>query len=158
MPRQYWLMKSEPASYSIDDLQRDGVSCWDGVRNYQARNFMRDEMKVGDEALFYHSGSDGPEGEPGVAGVMRIAAPAYPDHHALDPDTCDHDPKATKDNNPWLMVDVEFVEKFPNYVPLRRLRAEPRLQGLALLQRGQRLSILPVSRQHFDLIRKMGKG
>src|SRR5690606_17593040 len=106
--KRYWLMKSEPGSYSIDDLQRDTRTSWEGVRNYQARNFMRDDMRPGDGVLFYHSGAN----PPGVAGLAKIARAAYPDPTALDPDSHYYDPKATKEDPRWVMVDIEFVEKF----------------------------------------------
>lgn len=152
---RYWLLKSDTASYTIADLKRDKRTSWDGVRNYQARNFMRDDMNVGDLVLFYHSGesADGP----GVAGIARICKTAYTDHHAWDPTTCDYDPKASPDNPIWLMVDVEFVEQFPTFIPLATLRADPKLNGMLLLKRGMRLSVQPVDQSHFDHILKLGR-
>lgn len=150
----HWLLKSEPGSYSIDDLRRDGSTCWSGVRNYQARNLMRDRMKVGDLCLFYHSSAE----PPGVAGLARVCKAAYADHTALDPKDDHHDPKATKDEPIWLMVDVEFVEKFPHFVPLEALRATPLLKDMLVLRRAQRLSVQPVEKPHFELIRRMGSG
>src|SRR5690606_13531408 len=122
-PVRHWLMKSEPDVFSIDDLARVGVEPWNGVRNYQARNYMRDQMRVGDLVLFYHSNAD----PPGVAGVGRICREAYPDHTALDPASEYHDPRATPGNPIWCMVDVEFVEKFPRLVSLDEMRAHPDL-------------------------------
>ena len=150
----HWLIKSEPESYSIDDLERDKRTFWAGVRNYQARNFMRDGMKVGDLVLFYHSGGDAP-GAPGVAGIARVCREAYPDHTALDKKDERFDPKATKDNPIWMMVDVEFVEKFAQPVSLKAMKAEPKLKDMIVLQRGQRPSVQPVSAAHFQLVRKM---
>jgi predicted RNA-binding protein with PUA-like domain len=151
MPR-YWLMKSEPESYSIQHLERDGRTSWEGVRNYQARNFMRDEMEVGDPVLFYHSNT-----EPiGVAGVARVARTAYPDATALDPDSHYYDPKATKENPRWFLVDIEFVERFPAVVSLPALRDVPSLADMPLLNRS-RLSVQPVTRAQFDTIVDLGR-
>lgn len=147
----FWLMKSEPGSYSIDDLKRDGRTCWDGVRNYQARNLMRDEMKVGDLALFYHSSAD----PAGVAGLARVCQPAYPDPTAWDPKDGHYDPRSTPQNPVWLMVDVEFVEKFKDTVSLAALKAEKALDGLMVIKRGQRLSIQPVGQKHMRRILRM---
>jgi predicted RNA-binding protein with PUA-like domain len=143
-----WLMKTEPETYSIDDLARDGRTWWNGVRNYQARNFMRDAMRLGDPVLVYHSSAE----PPGVAGLARVSGAAKPDPTALDPQDPHFDPKATKANPIWVMVEIEFVERFEAVLPLARLRAEPKLEGLALLARGQRLSIQPVSDAHFRTI------
>lgn len=143
-----WLMKTEPETYSIDDLARDGRTWWNGVRNYQARNFMRDAMRLGDPVLVYHSSSE----PPGVAGLARVSAAAKPDPTALDPEDPQFDPKATKADPIWAMVEIAFVERFEAVLPLARLRAEPKLEGLALLARGQRLSIQPVSEAHFRTI------
>lgn len=145
---RHWLVKSEPSAFSIADLRRDGKTPWTGVRNYQARNFMRDEMAVGDPVLFYHSNAE----PTGVAGLARVCSPARMDASAWDPKSEFHDPKAGKNDTVWMCVDVEFVEEFPRVVPLDELRADPRLKGLALLQRGQRLSVQPVSKEHFDRI------
>lgn len=152
--KQFWLIKSEPDCYSIDDLKRDGRTCWNGVRNYQARNFMRDQMKSGDLALFYHSGSAAPGG-PGVAGIAEVCSAPYPDHTALDPDDDHYDPKATEEEPIWMMVDFKFVEAFPRVVTLKELKANPKLAGMAVLQRGQRLSVMPVSPEHFKIVRSM---
>ena len=150
---RYWLMKSEPGSYSIDDLKRDGKTWWDGVRNYQARNFMRDDMKPGDHVLFYHS-----SGEPsGVAGVASVSRAARPDATAVDPDDDHYDPKAVKEN-PWVAVEVKFVEKFARVVPLATLKAMPALGDMLVLKRGQRLSIMPVEEAHFRIVQQLGRG
>jgi predicted RNA-binding protein with PUA-like domain len=136
-----WLLKTEPETYSIDDLARDGRTRWDGVRNYQARNFMRDEMQVGDRVLIYHSNAD----PPGVAGVAQVSAEAAADATALDPKSPYHDPKATKADPIWLAVEIEFVEKFARLVSLEEIRKERSLAAMPLLQRGQRLSVQPVT-------------
>lgn len=151
MPR-YWLMKSEPDSYSIDDLQRDGRTSWEGVRNYQARNLMRDDMQVGDPVLFYHSGAN----PPGVAGLAKIARTAYPDRTALDPDSHYFDPKATEEDPRWVMVDIEFVERFAEFVPLPVLHDEPGLEEM-LVNRKSRLSVQPVTREEFEIVRRLGR-
>jgi len=150
----YWLIKSEPESYSIDDLKRDKKTHWDGVRNYQARNMMRDQMKVGDWVLFYHSSAE----PPGVAGLAQVCKTAYPDFTAWDPKNHHYDPKASPENPIWLMVDLKFVEKFPHFVSLQELRDHPKLKNLLVLKRGQRLSVQPVEKPDFELVRKMGGG
>ena len=156
MAKQYWLMKSEPDVFSIDDLHTrpDQSEPWDGVRNYQVRNFMRDEMKPGDGVLFYHSNTK----PPGVVGVAEITSRAFPDETAFDPDSRYYDPKSDRENPRWLAVTVRFVEKFARTVTLDELKAEPRLGELAVVRKGNRLSVCPVSREHFNLIRKMAKG
>ena len=153
MPKRYWLVKSEPDAYSIDALQKEGTACWDGVRNYQARNSMRDEMKRGDLVLYYHSNAK----PPGVVGVARVAREGYPDHTALDPKDPHHDPKSTSANPIWMMVDLEFVEKFPGTVSLEELKAMPELEGMLVTRRGQRLSVQPVEAEHFRIVRRLGK-
>ncbi len=148
-----WLIKSEPDIYSIDDLERDRRTCWEGVRNYQARNFMRDDMRVGDRVLFYHSSAE----TVGVAGIARVCKAAYPDHTALDP-KCEHfDPKATKANPIWVRVDLEFVEKFDRVVTLATLRETKGLESMLVLQRGQRLSVQPVDAAHFQRVESLGR-
>lgn len=152
--RKYWLMKSEPDAYGLDDLEREGTGCWDGVRNYQARNYMRDDMRVGDLVLFYHSNA-----KPiGVAGVARVSREAYPDHTALDPNEDHYDPKATEDDPIWVMVDLEFVERLATFVTREMLKADPALADMLVLARGQRLSIMPVEKRHFDRVCKLGRG
>lgn len=152
--RNHWLMKSEPDVYSIMDLKRDGRTGWEGVRNYQARNFMRDLMKIGDGVLFYHSGAE----PPGVAGVAKIVAPASPDTTALDKAADGFDPKATKANPIWCKVDIEFVEAFDKVVSLADLRACAELTEMLVLRKGQRLSVQPVEAKHFERVVKMGRG
>ncbi len=145
-------MKSEPDVFSIDDLERDGETHWDGVRNYQARSMMRDDMKVGDRVLFYPSNAT----PPGVAGVATVCKEGYPDFTAWDPEDKHFDPKTDPENPRWMMVDVAFEAKLPRFVPLEALRGNPALEGMALLRRGQRLSVQPVSREHFEEVLRMG--
>ncbi|MGI9518096.1 MAG: EVE domain-containing protein [Pirellulaceae bacterium] len=156
MPRakQYWLMKSEPNAYSIDDLAKDKnkTTCWDGVRNYQARNMMRDEMKKGDLVLFYHSNAK----PPCVAGVAKVVKESYPDHTAQDPKSKYHDPKATEDNPRWFMVDIQLVKKFKRCIPLDELKEIKALKDMRLLQKGSRLSVQPVSKKEYETILKLG--
>ena len=149
----YWLMKSEPDVYSIDHLAAEpgGVDHWDGIRNYQARNFMRDGMKVGDQAFFYHSNCK----EPAIVGVMEIVREAYPDYTAFDPESNYYDPKSDPDHPRWLMVDVRFLRKFDRPVTLKEMRAEPALQGMKLLARGNRLSVMPVTAREWHHILEM---
>jgi len=144
----YWLMKSEPDAYSIDDLARDGREPWDGIRNYQARNMMRDDMAIGDEAFFYHSNCK----EPGIVGIMRIASAPYPDPTQFDPDSKYYDPKSSEDDPRWCLVDVEFVRKLDRTITLAELKEHPRLDGMILTRKGNRLSIMPVEEAHRDLI------
>lgn len=151
--RQYWLMKSEPGTYSIDDLEADGETSWDGVRNYQARNFMRDDMKKGDRVLFYHSNAS----PPGVAGVAEVSREAYPDHTAQDPESDYHDEKATPDDPRWFMVDIRFVRKLPRLVPLPELKAAPELDDMVVTGRS-RLSVQPVERSHFEHVVRLAEG
>ena len=146
----YWLMKSEPDELSILHLQKLGRARWDGVRNYQARNFLR-SMQPGDLFFFYHS--SGPE--PGIAGIARIAGPVYPDPTALDPQSHYFDAKASTEKNPWSALDVEFVEAFPRVLPLARLRDNPALAELALVQRGSRLSVMPVNEAEWHAVLAM---
>lgn len=148
---QYWLMKSEPNKFSIDDLARVKVEPWDGVRNYQARNFMRDEMAVGDRAFFYHSSCK----VPGIVGTMEIASEAYPDPTAFDPEDAHYDPKSDADNPTWMLVDVKFLGKLKTPLTLERLKLEPALADTRLLKRGNRLSVFPVDRRHWDYIMEM---
>ncbi|HJV76457.1 MAG TPA: EVE domain-containing protein [Noviherbaspirillum sp.] len=139
---QYWLMKSEPDEVSIDDALAapDRTVAWTGVRNYQARNFMRDAMHVGDGVLFYHSSC----AEPGIAGLAEVASSSYPDETQFDPRSKYYDPKATPENPRWMMVDVRAVEK-TRLMPLAELRAHPELADMQILRRGNRLSITPVT-------------
>lgn len=150
---KYWLMKSEPDAYSIDDLkaQPKQTDHWDGIRNYQARNFMRDQMKVGDQAFFYHSSC----AEPGIVGVIKVARRAYPDFTAFDKKSKYYDPKSDPDNPRWFMIDVKFLRKLKRPIPLQELKAQPRLRNMRLLQRGNRLSILPIESKEWDYILKL---
>lgn len=145
---QYWLMKSEPGEYSIDDLKRDKVEPWDGVRNYQARNMMRDEMKKGDLAFMYHSNCD----EIGIVGIMTVAREAYADYTAFDREDKHYDPKSDPENPRWFMVDVRYKRKLKRTITLSELRQQRKLDGLQLLRRGNRLSVMPVSKKHWDCI------
>jgi predicted RNA-binding protein with PUA-like domain len=151
-PMRYWLMKSEPGVYSIDDLERDGTTCWNAIRNYQARNFMRDDMRPGDRVLFYHSNA----APPGVAGVAEVVREAYPDHTALDPDDPYHDPKATPDDARWVMVDVAFIEKFDVVLPLEELKSRRTFDDM-LVTGKSRLSIQPVAKKHFDAVIRLAR-
>lgn len=153
MAQQFWLMKNEVTSYSIDDLARDQRTCWEGVRNYQARNFMRDDMRVGDLALFYHSNAD----PSGAAGVMRVCAAAHPDPTQFDSGSKYFESRATPDRPVWFRVDVTFVAKFPNVVPLAALRDTPALHKLVILRPGNRLSITPITATEFRCIERMGR-
>lgn len=148
----HWLMKSEPDAYSLDRLRRDGVTGWEGVRNYQARNLMRDRMSVGDQVLFYHSST----GIPGVAGLARVTRTGLADPSQFNADGPYFDPKSTPGNPRWIMVEIGFVEKFARFVPLSELRTEAPLEGLMVLQRGARLSVQPVSPEHFAHICRLG--
>ena len=140
--RQYWLMKSEPSTFSIDDLKgsRDQTTCWDGVRNYQARNFMR-SMAVGDHVLFYHSNAD----PPAVAGIAEVVKAAYPDPTQFDKKDRHYDPESIPSEPRWDMVDIKYVRKFARPVTLDELRKETKLKGMVLLKKGSRLSVQPVT-------------
>ncbi|MBF0507149.1 MAG: EVE domain-containing protein [Nitrospirae bacterium] len=156
MSKKYWLMKSEPDVFSFDDLKArpGGTDHWDGVRNFQARNFMRDEMKKHDLVLFYHSNCK----EPGIAGIAEISKEAYPDYTAYDPKSLYFDPLSAPDKPRWFMVDVKWVKPFRRTVTLKEMRRVPELRGMKVLQRGQRLSIQPVTKEEFDEICEMGMG
>ena len=147
----YWLLKSEPTTYSIDDLERDGSTCWEGVRNYSARNNMR-KMVRGDLALFYHSNAN----PPAVVGVCRVKKEAYPDHYAWNRRSKYHDEKSPKDHPRWSMVDVEYVETFANLVSLEETKNTAALKDMVLVKRG-RLSVQPVTKKEFEVITKMGR-
>ncbi len=146
-----WLLKSEPSVYSIDDLRRDGRTPWEGVRNYQARNFMRDTMRVGDRVLYYHSNAS----PPGVAGLAEVVRAAYPDPTARDPASPYFDPKASDDDPRWHLVDVGWVETFPSLVPLDLLRTTPGLEQMPAVNRS-RLSVQPVTDAEFEIVRRLG--
>jgi predicted RNA-binding protein with PUA-like domain len=141
--RRYWLMKSEPDAFSIDDLQRVGTEPWNGVRNYQARNFMRDAMRVGDGVLFYHSNTK----IPGIVGTATVASPAYPDDTQFDRKSPYHDPKATREEPRWQLVDIAFERKLSRTISLDEIKqyADELGEEFALIRRGNRLSVFPVS-------------
>ncbi|AWB66504.1 EVE domain-containing protein [Saccharobesus litoralis] len=155
MSRQYWLMKSEPDAFSIDDLaaKPEQTEHWDGVRNYQARNMMRDQMQMGDRIFFYHSACK----VPAIVGLAEVASQAYPDHTAFDPESKYFDDKSDPQNPRWWMVDVKFVEKFTQPISLKTLKAMPELEQLALVKRGCRLSIMPVAElEWLAILNKLG--
>jgi predicted RNA-binding protein with PUA-like domain len=149
---RYWLLKSEPDEFSIDDLAaaRNKSTPWFGVRNYQARNFMRDQMRLGDRAFFYHSSCP----EPGIAGIVEVTAQAYPDATQFERTSPYYDPKATREASRWVNVDVTLVEK-TRFVPLAELRAHPELARMRVLQRGNRLSITPVDPAEWAFVGKL---
>ncbi|PKN42551.1 MAG: EVE domain-containing protein [Deltaproteobacteria bacterium HGW-Deltaproteobacteria-18] len=151
---KYWLMKTEPGCFSIDDLAAASgqTSSWDGVRNFQARNFMRDQMSLGDLILFYHSVKN-----PGVVGIARVVRESYPDHTAFNPEDQHFDPRSTPENPLWFMVDVQFVEKFLHPVPLGSLRGVKGLEGMELLKKGSRLSVMPVTEEEFGIVARLGR-
>jgi predicted RNA-binding protein with PUA-like domain len=155
MSKKFWLMKTEPDVFSIRDLKnRPGKKeHWDGVRNYQARNHMRDGMSVGDKVLFYHSSVD----PVGIAGIATIVSAAHPDPTALDPKSKYHDPKATPSKNPWVMVDVKFDREFPRLITLDELRSAPGLEDMMVVKRGMRLSIQPVKPEEFEIVLKLAE-
>lgn len=150
---QYWLMKSEPDEFSIDHLQsKPGkTGHWDGVRNYQARNMMRDQMKKGDQIFFYHSSC----ATPGIVGIMKVEKESYPDVSALNPQSKYYDPKSTEDNPRWVMIDVKFVRKFKRVITLTELKQETALHDMPLVQKGSRLSISPVTAEQWNHILAM---
>jgi len=150
----YWLMKSEPDVFSFNDLKLrpKKTEPWNGVRNYQARNFMRDDMKIGDLILFYHSSCN----VPGVAGLARVNSKPYPDTTQFDKKSEYYDPKASLENPRWILIDVSFEKELKNYVSLEEIKKHPELSHMRLLQKGNRLSILPVSKEEFNFIVKLG--
>jgi predicted RNA-binding protein with PUA-like domain len=151
---KYWLMKSEPDVFSIDQLKSKKKSGWDGVRNYQARNYMRDDMKCGDIVLFYHSSCE----VPGVAGLAKVSKESHPDPSQFDSKSEYYDPKSTKENPRWFMVEVEFVEKFNEIVTLKMLKDKKELSNMPVVQKGSRLSINPVTEVEFKTILQMRLG
>ncbi|MGE3840145.1 MAG: EVE domain-containing protein [Vicinamibacterales bacterium] len=153
MPRRYWLMKCEPAAYTIEDLERDGRTSWEGVRNYQARNFIRDDMRVGDGVLFYASNAD----PSGVTGLATIAREGYADHTAWTKGHKYYDADSSQDQPAWYMVDVAFVERFANIVSLEQLKHTKGLEEMKVIQRGSRLSVQPVTKDEFDIVVKLGR-
>ncbi len=146
---QYWLMKSEPDAFSIDDLERAGVEPWDGIRNYQARNFMRDDMAIGDQVLIYHSNCK----PPGIAGIGEVASKPYPDHTQFDSNSKYFDASSDPDNPRWQLVDIKFIRKLKRLIPLDEIKQHAdQLDGLILIRKGSRLSIMPVDKQHWDYL------
>lgn len=150
---RYWLMKSEPNEFSIDDLasRSNSTEPWDGVRNYQARNMMRDQMTLGDLAFFYHSSCE----VPGIVGIIKVAREAYPDETAFDPKDKHYDPKSDSENPRWYVVEVQLVRKLKRIIPLTELKRQPELADMTLLRRGNRLSIMPVSESEWEFILAM---
>ena len=150
---RYWLMKSEPTTFSIDDLRGapKGTTSWEGVRNFQARNYLRSQRK-GDGILFYHSNC----AEPGVVGLAKVAREAYPDHHAFDPNHKYHDPKSDPTDPTWFMTDVKFVRKFARVISLHELQRQPALEGMMVIRKGNRLSVTEVNEEHYDYVVKLG--
>ncbi|MEC7940944.1 MAG: EVE domain-containing protein [Pseudomonadota bacterium] len=144
----YWLFKTEPDNFSIHTLRVQKNSCWEGVRNYQARNMMRDEVKLGDLVMIYHSSCK----KVGVAGIAKVTREAYPDHFQFDPESDYYDPKSSPDNPRWIMVDVEFVRVTERLIPLATLKAMPELSEMPLVKRGNRLSVMPVTEQEWQAI------
>ncbi|MBD8881071.1 MULTISPECIES: EVE domain-containing protein [Rhodanobacter] len=146
--KNHWLMKSEPDAFSIDDLKRKKHEAWDGVRNYQARNYMRDGMRVGDKVFFYHSNC----AEPGIVGIAEVATDAYPDPSQFDPKSKYFDAGSSRDNPRWMLVDVKFVKKLKRTITLKELQADPELDGMVLVRKGSRLSVQPVEAAHWQHI------
>jgi len=153
MSAKFWVIKSEPSEFSIEDLEKSKYKTTysDGVRNYQARNFIRDEMKIGDKVLFYHSST-----EPNaIVGTCEVVKKAYPDHTQFDSKSIYFDPKADKKNPTWFMVDIKLVKKFQKPITLEEIRSNPKLAKMRLLQRGNRLSVMPVTKEEFELIEQI---
>ena len=151
--KRYWLMKCEPEAYTIEDLERDGTTSWEGVRNFQARNFMRDDMKVGDGVLFYASNAE----PSGLTGLAEISREAYPDPYAFEDGHKYFDPKSDPENPTWYMVDIRFVERFPEIVPLAVLKETRGLQKMMVTQKGSRLSVQPVTPKEFEIACRLGR-
>lgn len=149
-PMAYWLMKSEPSEYSIDDLARDGVSSWFWVRNYQARNFMRDSIKEGDRVFFYHSSCD----EVWIVWLAKVVGKPHPDETQFDVKSDYYDPKSSREKPIWICVDVEFLEKFPRVLTISLIRSTPWLETMRILAKGNRLSITPVTEEEAKILKK----
>ena len=149
----YWLFKSEPDVFGIEHLKAmpKKTDHWDGIRNYQARNLLRDDIKKGDLVFFYHSNCK----EPAIVGIMKVTREGYPDHTAVDPNEHYYDPKSDPDNPRWYMVDVKYVRTFKRPVTLQELKLKPELDGMTLLRRGNRLSVMPVTEDHWNHILKL---
>ena len=147
---QYWLFKTEPDAFSIDDLaaRPNQTEHWDGIRNYQARNFLRDQVKQGDKVFIYHSSCK----EVGIAGLAEVVKEAYPDHTQFDPESHYYDPKSSPENPRWVMVDVKFIEKFPDVLALKKIKTMPEISEVGLVKKGHRLSIMPVNEQEFSAL------
>lgn len=154
MAKNYWLIKTDPEEFSIEDLKKskDKMTCWNGVRNFQARNFMRDEMKKGDGVLFYHSNAD----PNAIVGICEIARGGYPDSTQFDPDDIHFFPSAKKEDPVWFMVDIKFLKEFKRPVPLEELKKSPKLKNMRLVQKGNRLSVMPVTKEEFDEVVRRG--
>lgn len=150
---QFWLMKTEPSVFSIDDLERRGVASWEGVRNFQARNFMRDTLRMGDGVLIYHSSVT----PPGVVGLATVCRTGYPDHFAFDKKSPYFDARSTPDKPLWFMVDVQFAARFSSMVTLDMIKANSRFDGMMVIRRGARLSIQPVEKRHYELVCRMAR-
>jgi predicted RNA-binding protein with PUA-like domain len=153
MARRYWLLKCEPETYSIDDLARDGRTTWEGVRNYQARNLLRDEVQEGDGVLFYASNAD----PSGVSGLAEVARAGYPDHFSWKKGHTYFDSASSKEAPVWYMVDIAFVERFPAVVPLETLKRTKGLEKMVVTQRGSRLSVQPVTRSEYEIVTRLGR-
>ncbi|MEE9432175.1 MAG: EVE domain-containing protein [Melioribacteraceae bacterium] len=153
MAKKNWLVKSEPSCFSVDDLAnaKNKTTHWDGVRNYQARNFMRDDMKIGDLVLYYHSNTE----PPSAVGLCEIVKEAYPDFTAFDDAEDHYDPKSDPKNPRWFMVDIKLIKKFSNIVSLAEMKNNPKLSEMKLVQRGNRLSVMPVTKKELDEVIKM---
>ncbi|RDI46494.1 EVE domain-containing protein [Aquicella lusitana] len=151
---QYWLFKSEPGCFSIDDLSKrpKQISPWDGVRNYQVRNMLRDQIKKGDQGFFYHSSCT----PPGVAGIIEVVREGYPDFTAWDLDSEHYDPKSTPENPRWYMVDVKLIKKFSHFVALDEIKKQPQLKNMLIMRKGNRLSITPVTKEEWKRIVELG--
>ena len=154
MAKRYWLVKSEPGEFSINDLKKskNQTTCWDGVRNYQARNFLRDEIKKGDGVLFYHSNAEPTE----IVGICEVVKEGYPDHTQFDPKNKHFFPGSKADNPVWFMVDIKFMKGISKPVTLQDLKSNPKLKNMRLIQKGNRLSVMPVTKDEWDEILKMG--
>jgi predicted RNA-binding protein with PUA-like domain len=153
MSRRYWLMKCEPSAYTIDDLARDGRTGWEGVRNFQARNFMRDEMKEGDGVLFYASNAE----PSGVTGLATISKAGYPDPFAFKKGHAYFDPESDRTAPTWFAVEIAFVERFPGTVSLETLKATKGLEQMKVTQKGSRLSVQPVTKAEYDIVVRVGR-
>ena len=155
MAKKYWLFKSEPNVFSIDDLEKseNQTTCWDGVRNYQARNILRDEIKIGDSVLFYHSNTD----PIGIYGIADVVKEGYPDYTAWEPNSKYYDPKSNPENPTWFMVDIQLIKKFDHPITLEKMKKTPGLENMKVVKRGMRLSVQPVTDREWDIIMKLVK-